>query len=189
MSFTRFHDDPGRIKKQLQISSFSGRYMLDTPGPGDNMPYLEETQMRLQRWGANQMNNTTNLESDLRGLTRRLNRDNVNLNNYKTAAPATSQKSYPKTGEFVEESRASLPAWTFRDLEQSRWEEPLLNPQANLEKQFPSNIQTRILEKDNFTPSIPMVRGEADMNVEYYLTGRSMCIGGTESNCSRPGYK
>jgi len=189
MSFTRFHDDPSRIKKQLQISSFSGRYMLDKPGPGDNLPYFEDPQMRLQQWGANLMTNTTNLESDLRGLTRPLNRDVVGLNNYKTAAASTSQVSFPKTSEFVEESRASHPAWTFRDLEHSRWEEPLLNPQANLEKKFPSNIQTRILEKDNFTPSIPMVRGEANMNVEYYLTGRSMCIGGTESNCSRPGYK
>jgi hypothetical protein len=189
MSFTRYHDDPNRIKKQLQISSFSGRYMLDTPGPGDNMPYLEETQMRLQRWGANLMTNATNLESDLRGLSRPLNRDNVNLNNYKTAASTTRPMLYPKAGEFVEESRASLPAWTFRDLEQTRWEEPLLNPQANLEKRFESNIQTRILEKDNFTPTIPMVRSDSDANVQYYLTGRSMCIGGTEQNCSRPGYK
>ena len=53
MAFTRFHDDPIRIQKQLDESTFSGRYMLNTPGQGIDMPYHNETQMRLQRWGAN----------------------------------------------------------------------------------------------------------------------------------------
>ena len=83
MSFTRFHDDPARIKYGLQISTYSGRYALDTPGPGINLPYLEDCQVRMQRWGANLMTNPINIESDLRGLTRPLNRDNMELNNYK----------------------------------------------------------------------------------------------------------
>ena len=48
MSFTRFHDDPARIKYGLEISTYSGRYSLDTPGPGVNLPYLEDTQIRMQ---------------------------------------------------------------------------------------------------------------------------------------------
>jgi len=66
MSFTRFHDDPARIQKQLAESTFSGRYMLNTPGPGVDLPYMEESQMRLQKWGANITTDIINLESDFR---------------------------------------------------------------------------------------------------------------------------
>ena len=70
MAFTRFHDDSARIKKQVEESSFVGRYMLNTPGPGDNLPFFEDPQLRLQKWGANLKTNTVNMESDLLGLTR-----------------------------------------------------------------------------------------------------------------------
>ena len=61
MSFTRFHDDPNRIKKQIDESSFAGRYMLNTPGQGMNLPFSEDPQIRLQKWGANLQTNTVNL--------------------------------------------------------------------------------------------------------------------------------
>ena len=155
MSFTRFHDDPARIKYGLEISTYSGRYSLDTPGPGVNLPYLEDTQIRMQKWGANLMTNPINIESDLRGLTRQLNRDHQDLNNYKNTEVQTSKNSYEKVDPFVDESRASHPAWGYRDLEQNRWEVPFLNPLVNIEKKFHSNIQTRLLEKDYYVPIVP----------------------------------
>ena len=159
MSFTRFHDDPVRIRKQMEESSFAGKYALNTPGPGDKLPFLEDPQIRLQYWGANLMTNTVNLESDLRGLTRKTNRDLINYNNHNLASVKGTSITYSKTESFIDESRATHPAWMFRDIEQTRWEEPLLNPQANLEKNFYDNIQTRILEKDYFVPRIPVVNG------------------------------
>ena len=152
MSFTRFHDDPNRMRKQIEESSFPGKYALNTPGPGDNLPFIEDPQMRLQRWGANLMTNTVNVESDLRGMTRKLNRDVIELNSHKKKEVEGRLVSYPVTESFVDESRATHPAWMYRDLEQPRWEQPFLNPQANLEKRFHDNIQTRILEKDYFVP-------------------------------------
>ena len=169
MSFTRFHDDPHRIKKQAAESSFLGKYMLNTPGPGNNLPFLEDPQLRLQSWGANLMTNTVNLESDLRGLTRPLNHDEIELNEYRAMASGGQSVSYPSTETFIDESRASHPAWMYRDLEQTRWEEPFLNPQAGLEKRFQYNIQTRILEKDYFTPRVPVVTGVNG----YYLSRES----------------
>ena len=71
MSFTRFHDDPERIKKQAQESSDVGRYWLNTPGQGVNIGFVEDAHIRLQGWGANLRNNTVELESDLKGITRR----------------------------------------------------------------------------------------------------------------------
>jgi hypothetical protein len=181
MSFTRFHDDPARIKKQIEESSFVGRYMLNKPGPGTDLPFFEDPQMRLQSWGGNLRNNTVNLESDLRGLTRPLNRDLVDDNDYKQHAVITSGQTYANAAPFVEESRASHPAWMYKDLEQTRWESPFLNPLNGLEKSFNENLQTRILEKDYFVPRMPVVGGTEHM--EYYLSGKSLCIGGREESC------
>jgi hypothetical protein len=150
MAFTRFHDDPYRIKVQAQDSTFSGRYNLDVPGPGINLPFFEDPQLRIQKWGANLQTNTIGLENDLFGLTKKLNCDTM-ANNYKNVAVPTSKLSYPVENPTVEESRATNPAWMYRDLEHPRWETPWINPQANVEKKFHDNIQTRILEKDFFS--------------------------------------
>lgn len=150
MAFTRFHDDPVRISKKLEESTFLGRYQLDTPGPGVDMPFFEDPYQRLQKWGANLRSNTINMESDLRGLTRPLTRnDNLQANNYQAFAVSTApMASYSYAQPFVEESRSSHPAWMYRTVEQNRWETTLLDPQANLEKPFQSDVNTRILEKD-----------------------------------------
>jgi len=157
MSFTRFHDDPNRIKKQLEQSTYSGIYRLTTPGQGMDLPYSDEPQMRLQGWGANFSNNMVNLESDLRGLTRTLNRDLIKENDYKTKEVIPERSYYRNTQPFVEESRASHPAWMYKDLEQTRWENPIINPLDGLEKPFTFDIQTRIIEKDNHITIVPQL--------------------------------
>ena len=172
MSFTRFHDDEVRIQKQLEQQTFIGRYQLDVPGMGSSMPFQDDAQLRLQQWGANLRTNTVNLESDLMGITRPLNRDDVNENNYvgkveSSAIPYSSQQPY------VQESRASHPAWMYRDLEHPIWEQPIVNPQANLEKPFHDNIQTRILEKDYYAPkkSLTLCTKKTDpLSIDYYLS-------------------
>jgi hypothetical protein len=156
MAFTRFHDDPARIRKQLSESSFPARYYLNTPGPGIDMPFYEDPHLRLQKWGANLTTNNLNVESDLLGLTRHYTRDDIESNDHKRNKAEFSNMTFDTGKSFVEETRASHPAWTFRDLEQSRWETPFLNPQANVEIQFPTNIQTRVLEKDHFVAKVPV---------------------------------
>jgi hypothetical protein len=171
MSFTRFHDDPIRIKKQVDESTFAGRYRLNTPGQGMDLPFMEDPQLRLQGWGANFRNNTVNLESDLLGLTRPLNRDLVDVNNYKTHSVSSGEITYRNVNPFIQESRASHPAWMYKDLEHSRWEQPLLNPLNGIDKVFIDNIQTRILEKDNFEPKMP-ANNETENN--NYVSGSSL---------------
>lgn len=147
MAFTRFHDDPNRIKKQLEQSTFSGKYILDTPGPGDNLPYFEDCNIRLQKWGANLKTNKTNLESNLRNLNIPLNRGIYEYNN---ARVNSLEINYNTEQPFVEESRTTHPAWMYKDLDQTRWEEPFINPQNNIEILFPHNIDTRREFKDAF---------------------------------------
>lgn len=75
MSLTSIKNDECRIEKQLQILTEAGRYQLTKPGPGIHMPFIEDPHIRLQAWGANRRTNTIMIDSDLKGLTRNLNRD------------------------------------------------------------------------------------------------------------------
>jgi hypothetical protein len=157
MSSTRFYNDNARIEEQNRKQTYIGRYQIDMPGPGNEMPFLEDPYFRLEGHGANLTTNKTDLESDFRGLTRKLNRDLIQNNNYEATSVRTQPLSYGSQRPYTQESRSSHPAWTYKDLEQSRWELPMVNPQLleNLERPFNSNMSSRILEKDNFKPTVP----------------------------------
>jgi|UniRef100_A0A6C0E221 hypothetical protein len=150
MSFTRFHDDPARIRKQLEESTFAEQYYLNMPGNGVNMHFQLDPQLRLQGWGANLHTNAIRLESDFRGLTRRLNHDLIDENNYVTNSVKTVPYTYENANPVTDETRATHPAWTLRGLEQSRWGFPLSHPRDSAEIPFLTNIQTRHLEKENY---------------------------------------
>ena len=54
--------------------------MLNVPGNGSKPCYIENPSCRLQKWGGNLMTNCINLESDLIGLSRNLNKDCLKVN-------------------------------------------------------------------------------------------------------------
>jgi len=145
MSFTRFHDDPSRIRKQLQESTDQGRYWLETPGPGFSVPFIEDPHIRLQGWGANLRTNSLAVNTSLLGIDRRLTHDVVT---YDAKTPLHTAGVYPiRETPVVNESRATHPAWMFRDLEQNRWEQPMHSVQDHVEAPFPSLVSTRFLER------------------------------------------
>ena len=154
MSFTRFHDDPARIEKQLQESTEQGEYMLNVPGNGPKPCYVEDPYIRMQKWGANLQTNSIQLECELKGMTRRYTRDHIDKNNYKKNAVVSNKVAYPTCKDTTQQPRASAPAWTLRGLEQERWEDVLLDPQQNLFMPFHNNLNTRILEKDHHVTKI-----------------------------------
>ena len=156
MAFTRFHDDPCRIKKQLQQSTDVGRWILNVPGNGATPDYIADPQIRIQTWGANLMTNCVDLESELRGVNRQLSKDCLGKDQYQRFNVATQSVSYPtNTSLYTEESRTIMPAWTARDLEQVDWYDLPLNPQENTCLPFQNNVSTRILEKDYFVAKLP----------------------------------
>lgn len=151
--FTSFRNDPARIKKEIEMSSYTGRYMLDVPGPGLDLPFMEDAQVRMQTWGANLQSNMVDLEGQLFSINRKISRDYNDKDEYKKFMVETQPiQIFSSRNPFVEESRSSHPAFVYRELETNRYETPWINPQANLEKPFNDNIQTRILEKDNYIP-------------------------------------
>jgi len=151
MSFTRFHDDPNRIKKELQQSTDPGRYILNVPGNGPKPCFMMDPYMRMQKWGANLMTNSINLESELLGLNKPLNRDNLKYNyNNQDFKVNSQQVVYPNCVPFTEQTRATNPAWTALDAEIDNTYPLFLNPQANVCIPFQNNLNSRILEKDYF---------------------------------------
>lgn len=171
MSFTRFHDDPCRIKKEMQESTDPGKYMLDVPGNGPTPCFMADPYMRMQKWGANLRTNVIGVEDDLRGMTRNINRDFMKENNYARHATPSEQQAYPTCNPFTEQSRATHPAWELRDLEQVAWDILPLNPQENTCIPFQNNLNTRILEKDYFVaqaPCLPTDNNRTSISTQPY---------------------
>lgn len=151
MSLTRFNDDPARIRKNIQESIYSGNYAISTPGIGLDIPFMEDPFIRLQGWGANLMTNARDVENELFGLGRPSGRHYATEQyEYKKNIKKNIITSYPTESSCVEQSRATNPAWMYKDQDHTRWENPFINPQANLEMPFINNIQTRTIEKDRF---------------------------------------
>jgi hypothetical protein len=183
MAFTRFHDDPCRIKKQLQETTGAGRYMLNKPGWGESPCFMDDPHIRMEQWGANLQTNTINLESDLLGLTRPLTKD-CESNNFKTAEVKTTPIQYPKCDPFTEQSRVTNPAWWYRDLEQNHNYILPLDPQENTCIPFQNNLSSRILEKDNFVAKIPCIGGQSNSNVLASNAFMGYGSGSNVNNCS-----
>ncbi len=134
---------------------------MNVPGNGANPCYMEDPQIIIQKWGGNLRTNTINLESDLRGVNRQIGKDCLGKDNYKSYNVPNEAIQYPTCNNlFTEQSRATNPAWWYRDLEQVDWQYPPLNPQVNVCMPFQNNLSTRVLEKDYYTPKRDCVVNE-----------------------------
>ena len=160
MSFTRFNYDPCRTKKLLEESTGPGRYMLNKPGWGDKPCFFSDPQIRMQEWGTNLRRvpggAPIDIDSDLLGITRPLSKDCSKKEFPFAGVVFSMKKEYPTCGnEITSQSRATHPAFLYRDLEQSNRYPLFLNPQENVCMPFQNNLNTQLLERDNFTPKIP----------------------------------
>jgi len=152
MAFTRFHDDPARITKQLQQQTDQERWYLDVPGNGEKPCFMLDPHIIPQKWGGNMWTQSVDIQSSLLGIDRQLNRDCLDKEKYKRQTVHASPIDYPVCDTFLttEQSRAVLPAWTFRDVQQNHAYYLPHNPQEHTELKFQNNVSTRILEKDTF---------------------------------------
>ena len=163
MSFTRFNYDDARTKKSLQQATGPGRYTLNKPGCGDKPVLFSDPQMRMQEWGANLRSvpnsSAIDIHSDLIGITRKLKKD-CPQNQFPLSGVVKSYANHYSEykNPITDESRATHPAWMYRSLEQSRRYPLFLNPQENVCMGFEHNLNTRLLERDNFVPKLPNIQ-------------------------------
>jgi hypothetical protein len=120
------------------------------------------------------------LESDLRGVNRHISRDCLGKDEYQKYNVPNYAIQYPTCSQLTtEQSRATNPAWWYRDLEQNNFEYPPLNPQLNVCLPFQTNLSTRVLEKDYFTPKRDCVLDETkQMLPSSYNLIRGGYVGG-----------
>ena len=160
MAFTRFNYDKCRVEKNLEQATGPGRYTLNVPGNDGHEPKLfNDPQLRLQKWGGNLMGvyngHPIDIDSDLKNINRKLYKYCKN-DSYPKKSVRTYRVNYEKTNKVItDQSRTTHPSWLYRDLEQNHMY-PLHNdPQENVCMHFHNNINTRLLERDNFVPEFP----------------------------------
>jgi hypothetical protein len=149
---TNIRESKGRLIKEAEISTFPGRYHLDTPGNGTQLPYYEDPHMRIQTSsGIIGTSGTVDWESELRGITRPLAKGDIY--DYRQSKTPTMAPIRPYRQPISDETRATLPAWTFREKEQDRWETPFLNPLEKAFIPFETNMNVRRRECDQLNDS------------------------------------
>ena len=117
----------------------------------------------MQKWGAN-LETVVNgapidIDSDLKGVTRKLTKYSQKSQFPNAGVPKKEKNNYPICGDaLTDESRATHPAWMYRALPQTREYPLFLNPQENVCMRFHNNLNTRLLERDNFVPKIPCLK-------------------------------
>ena len=159
MSFTRFNYDDARTIKKLEQSTGPGKYHLNVPGQGNNPMFISDPHIRMQKWGANNRfvfgGSLIDIDNDLRNQGNFLTK----YHNCRTKNNITTSKiSYPdKKTTVTEQSRVTHPVWKYRCLEQNHTYPLFLNPQENVCKHFNNNLNTRLLERDNYKPSLPVI--------------------------------
>ena len=67
---------------------------------------------------------------------------------------------FPSCQPFTEQPRAIMPAWTARDLEQNNFDYLPLDPQEHTCIPFQNNLNTRLIERDNFKPEMPCLNNQ-----------------------------
>ncbi|MBN20852.1 MAG: hypothetical protein CL678_06135 [Bdellovibrionaceae bacterium] len=170
MAFCRYNYDECRTKKKLQESTGPGRWILNMPGNGPDPCFFNDPHIRLQQWGAN-LDYVVNgapidIDSDLTGRTRRLTKYCSKEMFSEKGVPVTEKIIYPICNEaLTDQSRTTHPAFKYRDLPQTREYPLFLNPQENLCFKFHNNLNTRLLERDNYIPKIPCLKKK-----KYILT-------------------
>ena len=160
MSFTRFNYDDCRTEKALQQATGTSRYILNTPGWGNRPSTFDDPQIRMQKWGGNLRkvynSSAIDIHSDLIGITRPLSKDCKDKSFPFKGVTHSTKQIYPSVKKAItHESRVTHPAWMYRSLEQTREYPLFLDPLENCLVPFETNLNTRLLERDNFIPKIP----------------------------------
>lgn len=152
--FTRTKDKVKKIEYDLEVMSHRNNYTFGKPGNGTTLAYMKNPNIRLQQWGANIRTNMTDIETDLRGQTRKLNRDSLDENNYIDHTVKSTPLKYETTSiknqnTKTEENKLNT---RYKNLQNSRLDILHSNPQKNIRYIIPTS--TRYVEKWKTNPTL-----------------------------------
>jgi hypothetical protein len=158
-SWNRRQYDGCKTTDDLRVTTGPGRYQLDAPPQYCNACFAPEPTIHQQKWGAslNSEYIKTDVESDLFNINRPTTRTACNQYNPDTdkinkgGLTRPSECSFPQT-----HSRLVDPPCTLRSSGWNRWEWLCENPQEGAMIPFDNLITTRLQQKDQFRPCIPI---------------------------------
>ena len=120
MASTRISNDKLRIYKHVQQSTDVGKHIINVPGNGLDVPFIEDPQVRMQLWGANRVNDTISVENSLLNIDRPLMRGCVNCPKSYYTQPDLSRMNYSQNTFAITDTSIIDPAWNLRDKEDTR---------------------------------------------------------------------
>ncbi len=149
MAYTRFNYDECRTRVKNKQSVDIGMYHINVPGNGTRPAFIEDPNIRLQKWAANRCENHIDIDSQLRGIDKQLkcNVHHTDIRSRPVNYPANSLLN-------VESTRYSNPAWNIRGNEYPSACYLHRDPQANAVVPFMCNVSSRIYQKDVYVSSI-----------------------------------
>lgn len=146
MASTNIKNDPGRIKKQLEIMTGPSRWTMNVPGNGLDLPFITDPNIRMQEWGSNFATNFVDIDNNLKGLGRNLTKECMS-SQYKNID--IKSKSYPNKSFNVNTTSISNPAFNLRDSVNHRAFSITDDNHNNFyEIPFNTDLGTRMYEKD-----------------------------------------
>jgi hypothetical protein len=158
-AFNRRRYDGCTSTDDMRIQTGPGRYQLDAPPQYCNACFAPEPTVHQQKWGAslNSKYVKTDVESDLLNLNRPTTRTVCDQYNPETDKVNKSGDVPPTECSFPQtHSRLVDPPCTLRSSGWNRWEWLCENPQEGAMMPFDNLIATRIQQKDQFRPCIPI---------------------------------
>ena len=158
-SFNRRRYDGCTTSDDMRIQTGPGRYQLDAPPQYCNACFAPEPTIHQQKWGAslNAQYIKTDVESDLFNINRPTTRTVCDQYNPETDLINKGGLSRPQECSFPQtHSRLVDPPCTLRGSGWNRWEWLCDNPQEGAMVPFDNLITTRLQQKDQFRPCIPI---------------------------------
>jgi hypothetical protein len=137
--------------KRLQEATDIGRYMLNAPGNGHRPSFIADPQIIPQKWGGNLLQNPTQVESTLRGITLPLKKGDIEPTWNMNMLYQKDRLQYPiDNSQITVEPRTINPAWEVRNVPTNRWDYLPVNPQTRVIVDLNCNIDTRNSVRDYY---------------------------------------
>jgi hypothetical protein len=155
MSFTRLPYDTCSYVYDMDQSIKVGEYNLNTPTSKEQF-FVSNPSVPLNKYGASVCEkDIIDVDSELMGLN--VKQTKCPSKQFKPSKKPFCKLMHMKEQDFIspEETRLSNPPCTLRGTGWNRWEWLCENPQDKAIQTFETNINNRLIVKDNHRPCLP----------------------------------